>query len=110
MRGEELDDLLAASNGLNPRHLLADYLLPAGLALHLHLAVPVYQEVVLEQQVLQREEESPDQHAQSSNRVVLRIVDYLGLHVEGLEGRGHDVGVMGLAVFEAVSAGSNSFL
>jgi hypothetical protein len=29
MRGEELDDLLAASNGLNPGHLLADYLLPA---------------------------------------------------------------------------------
>ncbi len=29
MRGEELDDLLTASNGLNPGHLLAYYLLPA---------------------------------------------------------------------------------
>ena len=89
----ESDDLLA----------LADYFLPAGLALHLHLVVPVYQEVVLEQQVFQRGKESLDQHAQSSNRAVLRVVYYLRLHVEGLKGRGHDVGVMGLAVFEAVS-------
>lgn len=90
----EGDDLLA----------LADYLLPAGLVLHLHLVVPVHQEVVLEEQVFEREKEGLHQHAQSSNRVVLRVVDYLGLHVEGLEGRSHDVGVMGLAVLEAVSA------
>jgi hypothetical protein len=87
-----------------------DDLLLQGLALELVLTGSVDQEVVLKEEVLDREEQRLDQHLQGRDGVVDRVVEDLGLEVEGLELGRRDFGVVVLAVLQGVGTGCDPLL